>query len=131
MASSFFAGNGILGATEPPAVAVVPGGLGEGGEDAPDLVVVGAPAGVEAHALGAAFEQGNFQMLLQHADAVGDGWGGDAELGPGADEVFVPGGGVEEAEAIEGWEVLHGRWPDGLPIPSYRFTSSLTTIILL
>ena len=102
-------------ATEPSPVAVAPGGLVEVGEDAPDLLVVGAPAAVEAHPAAAAFEQRGAEMALQHADAVGDGGGGDLKLLAGAYEVLVPGGGGEEAEAIEGWQGLHGRWPGGLP----------------
>ena len=95
---------------------MAPGGLVEVGEDAPGLLVVGAPAAVEAHAPVAAFEQRNFKMLLQHADAVGNGGRGDLKLLGGAYEVLVPGGGGEEAQAIEGRQGLHGRWLGGLPI---------------
>ena len=47
-------------------------------------------------------------MALQHADAVGDGGRGDAELLGGADEAPVPGGGLEEAQAVEGRQGNHG-----------------------
>ena len=54
-------------------------------------------------------------MAFQHADAVGDGGRGDAELLGGADEAPVPGGGFEEAQAVEGRQGYHGfgrgkRW---------------------
>ena len=50
------------------------------------------------------------EMALQHADAVGDGGRGrgDAELLGGADEAPVPGGGLEEAQAVEGRQGYHG-----------------------
>ena len=46
-------------------------------------------------------------MVLQHADAVGDGGRGDAELLGGADEAPVAGGGFEEAQAVEGRQGYH------------------------
>ena len=57
-------------------------------------------------------------MLLEHADAVGNGGRGDAELGPGAGEALVAGGGLEEAQAFERWQgaarqryLRDGLWP--------------------
>ena len=48
------------------------------------------------------------RWLLEHANAVGDGGRGDAELLGGADEAPVPGGGFEEAQAVEGRQGYHG-----------------------
>ena len=50
----------------------------------------------------AAGEQLGAEMALQHADAVGDGSRGEAELLAGADEAPVAGGGLEESQALEG-----------------------------
>ena len=77
------------------------------GEDALHLLQVGLAAAVEAHAPVTAVKQRNFEMLLQHADAVGDGGRGDAELGPGADEALVAGRGLEEAQALERGQKQH------------------------
>ena len=52
-------------------------------------------------------------MLLEHADAVGDGGRGDAELGPGAGEALVAGGGLEEAQAFERGQEQHGSDTSG------------------
>ena len=71
------------------------------GEDALHFLPVGAAAAVEAHAPPAALEQLGVEMLLQGADAVADGGGGDAELVGGKGEALVPGGGFEEAQAVE------------------------------
>ena len=48
-------------------------------------------------------------MLLQHADAVGDGGRGDAKLLGGAHEALVTGGGLEEAQAFERGQEQHAR----------------------
>ena len=40
-------------------------------------------------------------MLLQGADAVADGGGGDAELLAGQHEALMAGGGLEEAQTVE------------------------------
>ena len=47
-------------------------------------------------------------MALQHADAVADGGGGEAELLAGQHEARVLGGGLEEAQAVEGRQGFHG-----------------------
>ena len=55
-------------------------------------------------------------MALERADAVGDGGRGDAELLGGEDEVLVPGGDLEESQAVERREGNHGsgrREPQG------------------
>ena len=58
-------------------------------EDALHLLEVGPPAVVESHAPRPAVEQRDVEVFLEHADAVGDGGRGDAELGPGAGEALV------------------------------------------
>ena len=78
-------------------------------EDALDVGVVAAPALVEADPAVEAVEQGGAEMDFEHADAVGDGGGGDAEFLGGAHEALVPGGGIEEAQAIERRQGTHGR----------------------
>ena len=82
-------------------------------EDALHLLQVGLAAAVEAHAPMAAVEQGDLEMLLQPADAVGDGGRGDPEFGPGAGEALVAGGGLEEAQAFEWGQEQHGRETSG------------------
>ena len=67
-----------------------------------------AAAAVETDAARAAVEQRCTEMALQHADAVGDGGRCDLKFLGGAYEVLVPCGSVEEAEAIERWQGLHG-----------------------
>ena len=58
------------------------------------------------------------EMALQHADAVGDGGRGDAELLAGMGEAPVPGVSFEESQAVERRQGYHGfgrgeRWgPD-------------------
>ena len=56
---------------------------------------------------GAAGEQLGAAMALQHADAVAGG-GGDAELLAGEGEPLVPGGGLEDAQALERRQGNHG-----------------------
>ena len=94
-------GTRVLAAAEAPAVAVALGGLVDVEEDAPDLLVVGAAPAVEVHAAPPSPEELGAEMALQHADAVGDGGRGYAELLGGADEAPVAGGGLEEAQAVE------------------------------
>ena len=76
-------------------------------EDAPHLFEVGAAAAVEADAASAADKELGSQIVFEQTDAVGDGGGGDAELVCGAGEALVPGGGLEEAQAVEGREGFH------------------------
>ena len=94
---------------------MAPGGVADVGKDAPDLLVVGAAAGVEAHTAMTALEQCGAEMALQHTDAVGDRGRGDAELLGGRDEkTLVPGRGFEESQAVERREGIHGIgdvWP--------------------
>ena len=84
------------------------GGVADVGEDALDIAEVGPPAPVEPDASSPAFEQGVSEVFLEHADAVGDGGGGDPEFLGGAGKAFEAGGGFEEAEAVERREVRHG-----------------------
>ena len=96
-------------------VAEALGGLVDVEEDAPDLLVVGAAPAVEVDAAPPALEQLGPEMALQHADAVGDGGRGDAELLAGMGEAAEPGGGLEESQAVEGRQGNHGfgrreRW---------------------
>ncbi len=81
-------------------------------EDAPDLLVIGVAPAVEAHAAAPSLEEFGAEMALQHADTVGNGGRGDAELLAGMGEALVPGGGFEEAQAVEGRQGYHGfgRW---------------------
>ena len=107
--------TGGLAAAEAPAVAVVLGSLVDVEEDAPDLLVIGAATAVEPHAAAPSLEELGAEMALQHADAVGDGGRGDAELIAGMGEALVPGGGLEEAQAVERRQGFHGfgrgeRW---------------------
>ena len=50
-------------------------------------------------------------MALQGADAVADRGGGHAELPARQHEALVPGGGLEEAQAVERGQVEHGGGP--------------------
>ena len=68
--------------------------------------------GVEAHAAAAALEEPCVEMLLQAADALGDGGGGDAELVCGVGEALVTGGGLEEAQVLERRQGQHGDYPE-------------------
>ena len=67
----------------------------------------------EVDAAAPPLEQLGVEMLLQGADAVADGGGGDAELLAGLHEVLVPGGGLEEAQAVERGQMEHGEGPEG------------------
>ncbi len=85
------------------------------GQDALDLLETGPAAAVEVDAPAPSLEELGAEMVLEHADAVGDGGRGDAELLGGADEAPVAGGGFEEAQAVEGRQGYHGfgrgkRW---------------------
>ena len=71
------------------------------GQDALHLLQIGPAAAVEVDAAPPALEQLGAEMLLQGADAVADGGGGDAELLAGPHEALVAGGGLEEAQAVE------------------------------
>ena len=82
------------------------------GQDALDLLEIGPAAAVEVDAAAPALEQLGVEMLLQGADAVADGGGGDAELLAGQHEALVAGGGLEEAQAVERGKVEHGDGPD-------------------
>ena len=75
------------------------------GQDALHLLEIGPAAAVETHAAPPTLEQLGVEMLLQGADSVADGGGGDAELLAGEGEALVPGGGLEEAQAFE-----RGKW---------------------
>ena len=77
------------------------GGLVDVVQDAPDVLMVGPPAPVETYSAMAADEQRGTEMAFQHADAVGDGWRGDAEFGGGKCEVLEAGGDFEERQAVE------------------------------
>ena len=81
----------------------------EFGEDALHLLQIGLAAAVDAHAAMAALEERHLEMLLQHADAVGDGGRGDAKLLGGADEALVAGRGLEEAQAFERGQKQHAK----------------------
>ena len=83
------------------------------GQDALHLLEIGPALGVEAHAPAPSLEELGVQMLLQGADAVGDGGGGDPELLAGQHEALVPGGGLEEAQAVERGQMEHGEGPEG------------------
>ena len=91
-----------------PAADACGGGL-DVAENALDVGVVLAAAIGEADPAVAAVEQRGAEMGFEHADAVGDGGGGDLQLFGGADEALVPGGGIEEAEAFERRQGVHSR----------------------
>ncbi len=104
----------ILSAAKPPSIAVEPRGALDVREYAPDLLGVGAAAAVEPHAAVAAVKQFSTEMALQHADAMGDGGRSDAEFVRGAHKALVSGCRLEEAEAVEWREGVHGMgnsWP--------------------
>ena len=82
------------------------------GEDALHFLEIGPAAAVEVDAAPPALEQRGVEMLLQGADAVADGGGGYPELLAGSHEALVPGGGLEEAQAVERGKVEHGDGPD-------------------
>ena len=65
------------------------------------------PAGVEADAAWVAIEQRGPQVRFQHADAVGDGAGRDAQLLGGAHKILVARGGVKVAQALQRWKFGH------------------------
>ena len=83
------------------------------GQDALHLLEIGPALGVEVHAPAPSLEELGVQMLLQGADAVGDGGGGDLELLAGQHEALVAGGGLEEAQAVERGQMEHGEGPEG------------------
>ena len=83
------------------------------GQDALHLLQIGPAAAVEVDAAAPALEQLGAEMLLQGADAVADGGGGDAELLTGQHEALVADGGLEEAQAFERWQVEHDDGPEG------------------
>ena len=87
---------------------MVPRGFLDVEEDAPNLLVVGAATAVEEHAAVAALEESCAEVLLEHADAVGDGGGGDADFLRGARETLVPRRRLEVAQAIEWRQGIHG-----------------------
>ena len=100
--------RGRSGTRPVPAADAGGGGL-DVAEDALDVGVVLAAALGEADPAVAAVEQRGAEMGFEHADAVGDGGGGDLQLVGRADEALVPGGGIEEAEAVERRQRVHGR----------------------
>ena len=73
----------------------------------------GPAATVEVHAPAPALEELGVEMLLQGADAVADGGGGDLEFLAGEHEALVAGGGLEEAQAVERGQVEDGDGPKG------------------
>ena len=91
-----------LAPAEPATVAVEHRGVADVGEDAPHRRAEGATAPVETHAAGAAREQLSAEVVLERADAVGDGGGGDAEFLAGAQEALVARRDLEKAQGIEG-----------------------------
>ena len=76
-------------------------------ENALDIDVVVAPAGIQADPARVAIEQRPMQVRFEHANAVGDGGGRDAQFFGGAHEVLVARGGVEESQAIQRWKIGH------------------------
>ena len=88
------------------------GGGREVVEDAPHVGAIGPAALVETHAAATqAIEQGMAEVLLKHLDAVGDAGGGDAEFPGRADEALAAGRGLEEAQAIQRWQLWHHTPP--------------------
>ena len=84
------------------------GGLVNVEEDPPDLLVIGPAPAVEVHAAAPSPEELGAEMALQHTDAVCDGGRGDAEFLAGMGEAPEPGGGLEEAQAVERRQGYHG-----------------------
>ena len=82
------------------------------GQDALHLLQIGPAAPVEVDAAAPALEQRGAEMALQAADAVADRGGGHAELPARQHEALVPGGGLEEAQAVERGQMEHGEGPD-------------------
>ena len=101
--------------TRPLPAADACGGDRDVGEDALDVGVVLATAIGEADPAVAAVEQRGAEMGFEHADAVSDGGGGDLQLVGRADKALVPGGGIEEAEALERRQGVHGRGGRAVP----------------
>ena len=93
-------------------VALLLGDAVDLGQDALHLLEIGPALGVEMHAPAPSLEELGVQMLLQGADAVGDGGGGDLELLAGQHEALVAGGGLEEAQAVERGQMEHGEGPE-------------------
>ena len=96
------------------------GGGPDVAEDALDVGVVLATAIGEADPAVAAVEQRGAEMGFEHADAVGDGGGGDLQLVGRAHEALVPGGGIEEAEALERRQGGHGRGGRAAPASQWH-----------
>ena len=97
------------------------------GKDALHLLEVGLAAAVEFHAAAAALEQRNFEVLLQHADAMGDRGRRHPELGRGAGEALVSGGGLEEAQAFERGQEQHGSGTSGQALAKWCFGISTSS----
>ena len=93
-------------------VALLLGDAVDLGQDALHLLEIGPALGVKAHAAAPSLEQLGVEMLLQGADAVADGGGGNPELLAGQHEALVAGGGLEEAQAVERGQVEHGEGPE-------------------
>ena len=93
-------------------VAVASDDLADLGEDAVDVAEAGLAAVVEGDAAARAVEQGTAEVAFEHADAVGDGGGGDLELLRGAHEALVASGGVKEAQALQRGQRRHGVTPN-------------------
>ena len=91
-----------------PARASVPRTRADVVEDSRDIGMQLAAPVVAADRAVEAVEQWSAEVRFEHADAMGDGGRGDAELPRGADEALVPRGSIEEAEAIEWRQCWHG-----------------------
>ena len=81
------------------------------GEDALHLLQIGPASRVEMDAAPLPVEERGAQMPLQASDAVADGGGGDAQFLARQHEALVPGGGLEEAQAVERRKIEHGSGP--------------------
>ena len=87
------------------------------GKDALHLLQAGPAAAPSRKELGA-------EMAFQHADAVGDGGRGDAKPLAGLGEAPAPGGGFEEAQAVERRQEFDGYGREGRRDPEEKTKSS-------
>ena len=95
------------GARTLPGPADALGGFTEVPEDAFHVRMVLAAPIVEADRAVVAVEKRGPDVSFEHTDAVGHGGSCDLKLFGSTHETLMPGGGFEEAEAVEGRQSLH------------------------
>ncbi len=82
----------------------ITGGLGDGIKQRGELAAIAAAGVGQLHAAAGAGEQFGAQPLLEIADMAADRGMGDKQFGCGIGEAFVPGGGFEGLQGVQGGE---------------------------